>query len=55
VPQAMPSADAVVLFQAIFREIPSVTTSFVAIGLLEVVFLSLAARIVGKREYVLEQ
>jgi ABC-type transport system involved in multi-copper enzyme maturation permease subunit len=55
VPQAMPTADAVVLVQGIFREIPSLATSLVAVGVMEVVFLALAARLVSNREYVLEQ
>jgi hypothetical protein len=55
VPQAMPSADAIVLIQGIFREIPSLSTSLLGVGVIEVVFLALAARIVSNREYVLEQ
>jgi ABC-type transport system involved in multi-copper enzyme maturation permease subunit len=55
VPHAMPSADAVVLVQGIFREIPTLSTSLAAMAGMEVVFLWLAARIVTQREYVLEQ
>ena len=55
VPQAMPNSDVVALIQGIFREIPSLGTSLVAMAIMEVVFLVLAARIVTNREYVLEQ
>jgi len=55
VPHAMPNDSFVSLVQAIFREIPPLGTSLVALGLIEVVFLYFAARIVANREYVLEQ
>lgn len=55
VPQAMPSDSAVSLVQSIFREIPTLTDSLIWMGIMEVGFLWLAARIVAKREYVLEQ
>ncbi len=55
VPQAMPNDSAVSLVQSIFREIPSLGESVLWMGMMEVVFLWLAARIVTSREYVLEQ
>jgi ABC-type transport system involved in multi-copper enzyme maturation permease subunit len=55
VPQAMPNDSAVSLVQAIFREIPSLTTSVVALVLITVVCLWLAARRVTNKEYILEQ
>lgn len=55
VPQAMPSDSAVSLVQSIFREIPTLTDSLIWMGIMEIGFLWLAARMVAKREYVLEQ
>ncbi len=55
VPHAMPNDSFASMVQAIFREIPSLGTSLVSLGLIEVVFLYFAARIVANREYVLEQ
>ena len=55
VPQAMPSDSAVSLVQSIFREIPTLTDSLIWMGIMEVGFLWLAARIVASKEYVLEQ
>jgi ABC-2 type transport system permease protein len=55
VPHAMPNDSMVSMVQAIFREIPSLGTSLLSMGLIEVVFLYFAARIVANREYVLEQ
>jgi len=55
VPHAMPNDSFASMVLAIFREIPSLGTSLVSLGLIEVVFLYFAARIVANREYVLEQ
>jgi len=55
VPHAMPNDSFASMVQAIFREIPSLGTSLVALGLIEVGFLYFAAKIVANREYVLEQ
>jgi ABC-type transport system involved in multi-copper enzyme maturation permease subunit len=55
VPHAMPNDSFASMVQAIFRETPSLRTSVLALSLITVVFLYLAARIVAKREYVLEQ
>jgi ABC-type transport system involved in multi-copper enzyme maturation permease subunit len=55
VPQAMPSDSAVSLVQSIFREIPPLWQSLAWMAVMEVGFLWLAARIVRRREYVLEQ
>jgi len=55
VPHAMPSDSPVGLMQAVFREVPSLTTSLVAIGAIVVGALWLGSRAVSGREYVLEQ
>jgi ABC-type transport system involved in multi-copper enzyme maturation permease subunit len=55
VPHAMPNDSTASLLQAIFRETPTLTNSVVTMTLILVVFLGLAARIVARREYVLEQ
>jgi len=55
VPQAMPNDSATSLVQSIFREIPPLSDSVMWMIAMEVVFLWLAARIVARREYVLEQ
>ncbi len=55
VPQAMPTDSPVALIQSIFREIPTLAQSVVWMSAFEVGFLWLAMRIVGRREYVLEQ
>ena len=55
VPHAMPSDSPVGLMQAVFREVPSLTTSLVAIAAIVVVALWLGSRAVTNREYVLEQ
>ncbi len=55
VPHAMPNDSFASMVQAIFRETPALGTSLVTMGLIEVVFLYFAARIVANREYVLEQ
>lgn len=55
VPHAMPNDGFTSNLQAIFRDTPSLATSLVTLGLITAVFLYFAARIVARREYVLEQ
>lgn len=55
VPHAMPNDSTASMLAALFREVPTLTGSVVALTLILVVFLSLAAWIVARREYVLEQ
>ena len=55
VPHAMPNDSFASMVQAIFRDIPTLGTSLLSLGLIEVGFLYFAARIVANREYVLEQ
>lgn len=55
VPHAMPNDSFASMVQAIFRETPSLGTSLISLGLITVIFLSVAASIVANREYVLEQ
>jgi ABC-2 type transport system permease protein len=55
VPHAMPNDSIASLMQSIFRESPSLGSSFFWMSVILVVFLTLAARIVARREYVLEQ
>ncbi|TAK16324.1 MAG: hypothetical protein EPO35_05520 [Acidobacteria bacterium] len=55
VPQAMPNDTVVSLVQQIFREVPSLTTSLVALAVITGVTLWLAGRTVTNKEYILEQ
>jgi ABC-type transport system involved in multi-copper enzyme maturation permease subunit len=55
VPHAMPNDTTMSLLQNIFRENPSLTTSLVGLVVIWAVFLALAAWVVERREYVLEQ
>jgi ABC-2 type transport system permease protein len=55
VPHAMPSDSAVSLLQSVFQEIPTLGTSIAGLVVIWAVFLWLAARIVERKEYVLEQ
>jgi ABC-type transport system involved in multi-copper enzyme maturation permease subunit len=55
VPHAMPASEAVSLLQAVVRDVPSATTSVVCLVLTSIVAVALAARVVERREYVLEQ
>jgi len=55
VPHAMPNDSFASMMQSIFRETPSLTASFFWMAVILVGFLALAARIVARREYVLEQ
>jgi ABC-2 type transport system permease protein len=55
VPHAMPSDGVTGLLQSFFRDTPSTLTSLSTLGVVLLVCLALAARIVSRREYVLEQ
>jgi ABC-type transport system involved in multi-copper enzyme maturation permease subunit len=55
VPHAMPSNTSLSLIQDIFREVPTLTQSLFWLAVIALGCLWLAARIVAKREYVLEQ
>ena len=55
VPHAMPQEGALSLLQAVFRESASLMTSLTALGIIVVGCLWLGARVVDRREYVLEQ
>jgi ABC-2 type transport system permease protein len=55
VPHAMPQDSAVSALQAFFKDAVSPAGSLVALAAILVTFLALAARAVGRREYVLEQ
>lgn len=55
VPHAMPNDTAMSLIQNIFRETPSLATSLLGLAVIWAVFLGLAAWVVERREYVLEQ
>jgi ABC-type transport system involved in multi-copper enzyme maturation permease subunit len=55
VPHAMPANSPLSLIQDLFREVPALSTSLIGLALITLVFLWLAARTVGRREYVLEQ
>ncbi|CAN5815514.1 hypothetical protein BH24ACI5_BH24ACI5_01340 [soil metagenome] len=55
VPHAMPNDSTMSLIQNIFRETPSLATSLLGLLVIWAVFLAMAARVVERREYVLEQ
>jgi len=55
VPHAMPSDSVLTLIQGVFRESPSLAGSLFGLGTMLVVFIALAAWVVERREYVLEQ
>jgi ABC-type transport system involved in multi-copper enzyme maturation permease subunit len=56
VPHAMPQqAGALALIQAVFRETPSLMTSLLGLFVIWAVFLALAAWVVERKEYILEQ
>ena len=55
VPHAMPNDSALSLIQGIFRESPSLAVSLLGLAVILVVFVTLAAWVVERREYVLEQ
>lgn len=55
VPHAMPSDSVLSLVQGAFRESPTLAGSLLGMAVILVVFVSLAAWVVERREYVLEQ
>ena len=55
VPHAMPSDSTVSLIQSVFQETPTLGTSIFWLAVIWAFFLWLAARVVERREYVLEQ
>jgi hypothetical protein len=55
VPHAMPNDSVLSMFQSIFRESPGLFTALLGLAVIIGVFLSLAAWVVERREYVLEQ
>lgn len=55
VPHAMPSDSVLSLIQGVFRESPMLGSSLFWLGAMLVLFVGLAAWIVERREYVLEQ
>ena len=55
VPHSMPSDGVVSILQGMFRDTPSAAVSLFWLSAYVVVFLYLAARIVERREYILEQ
>jgi ABC-2 type transport system permease protein len=55
VPHAMPNDSFASMMQSMFRETPGLGASFFWMAVILVGFLAVAARIVARREYVLEQ
>lgn len=55
VPHAMPADTTMSLIQSVFQEVPTLGTSIFWLVVIWAVFLWLAARIVARREYILEQ
>ena len=55
VPHAMPSDGVVSMIQGLFRETPGLLTSLFWLAVIWAVFLGWGARIVARKEYVLEQ
>jgi ABC-2 type transport system permease protein len=55
VPHTMPSDNLLGILQAIVRETPSLLSCLVSLAVITALFLWLAMRLVGRREYVLEQ
>jgi ABC-2 type transport system permease protein len=55
VPHAMPSDDLLGMLQSMMRETVPLSTVLIALATITVVFLGLAVRVVGRREYVLDQ
>jgi ABC-type transport system involved in multi-copper enzyme maturation permease subunit len=55
VPHAMPSDGVVSLIQGLFRETPSLPVSLFWLAMIWGIFLTWGARIVARKEYVLEQ
>ncbi len=55
VPHAMPADDLLGMLQSLMRESVPLSTVILALAAITVVFLGLAIRVVGRREYVLDQ
>jgi ABC-2 type transport system permease protein len=55
VPHAMPSDDLLGMLQSMMRETVPLSTVIIALATITVVFLGWAIRVVGRREYVLDQ
>jgi ABC-type transport system involved in multi-copper enzyme maturation permease subunit len=55
VPHAMPSDSALSAIQSIFRDSPSLPVSLFWLAVILITFLGLAASVVERREYILEQ
>ena len=55
VPHAMPNDSVISLIQGVFRESPGLLASLLGLAVIWAAFLSLAAWVVERREYVLEQ
>jgi ABC-2 type transport system permease protein len=55
VPHAMPNDSVISLIQGVFRESPGLTSSLIWLALIWAVCLGLAASVVERKEYVLEQ
>lgn len=55
VPHAMPSDNLLGIIQSLVRETPSLGLCLVSLAVITALFLGLAIRLVGRREYVLEQ
>jgi ABC-type transport system involved in multi-copper enzyme maturation permease subunit len=55
VPHAMPSDSVLSLIQGVFRESPTLAGSLLGLALILIVFVTVAAWVVERREYVLEQ
>lgn len=55
VPHAMPNDSIISLVQSIFHQTPSLATALIALAIIVAGFLALAASVVERREYVLEQ
>jgi ABC-2 type transport system permease protein len=55
VPHAMPSDGVISMIQGLFRETPGLLASLFWLGVIWAVFLTWGARIVSRKEYVLEQ
>ncbi|MBA2306422.1 MAG: ABC transporter permease subunit [Acidobacteria bacterium] len=55
VPHAMPNDSTLSMIQGIFRQTPGMATSLLGLFVIWAIFLSVAAWVVERREYVLEQ
>lgn len=55
VPHTMPSDNLLGLLQSFVQEKPSLAAALIGLAVITAIFLTLAIRLVGRREYVLEQ